>query len=108
MMGRGELTDEIKDVSVLRIGREISQEELRFIPYIQYLMVNGQKLDPNKISSVERKIWTNWKKEGFVDGGMTGMKVSQKFWTLMLEVLWFGYVGDAKLDAESGGSEQNG
>ncbi len=98
-MSRGIITEEIQSVALTRLNREISKKELRLIPYIQYLMVNEQKLDPNKIDSEERKIWANWKKEGYVDGGMTGMYISREFWTFMLEVLWFGYVGEGKLDA---------
>lgn len=52
---RGELTKEIQKKSKEMIGREISTGELRLIAYVQYVMVNDQRLEINKVNDDERK-----------------------------------------------------
>ena len=66
---RGALTEEINKIAEKMIGRKITQTELRFIPYIQYVMLNSQKIEIPKINSEEREILEEWKKEGFIEGG---------------------------------------
>ena len=92
MAGRGVLTEKIKEISKRMIGREITQKELRLMPYVQYVMMNGQKIEPIKISPEEREILSNWRKEGFIEGGAGGLAISKSFWDLMSEVLFEGYV----------------
>lgn len=89
---RGALTPQIQELAQKHLGREISLRELRLMPYIQYVAMNSQKIDPNKINSEERKIWQSWKKQGWVDGGMTGIGITKDFWDAMSEILWLGYV----------------
>jgi hypothetical protein len=90
--GRGQLTQRIKDKSKELFGYEISQVELRLLPYLQYTMVNDQKLDIRLISSEERKILSKWRAKGYIEGGAGGMKISREFWDIMLEIIFLGYV----------------
>ena len=76
-MGRGTLTKEVQEIAKKHIGREIDRTELHLIPYAQYVMVNEQRLDPNKITGDERKILRKWKDAGLVEGGQ-GVFRSQK------------------------------
>lgn len=92
---RGALTEEIQDIAKRMIKREITIRELRLIPYIQFVMVNDQKLEPNKISQEEREILRKWKDAGFVEGGATGLSITKEFWDFMCEVLFEGYVKGA-------------
>lgn len=92
MKNRGGLTKEVQRIAKEHIGREITQTELRLIPYIQCIMVNEQKLDPSKINSEERQIFMQWKKEGHCDGGMSGLLITKEFWDFMCEVLFEAYV----------------
>ena len=39
-MSRGMITDEIKQKSIELLGYEVSQQELRLIPYVMYCLVN--------------------------------------------------------------------
>jgi len=94
-MSRGELTEEVNKIAEKHLGRKIDRTELRLIPYIQYIMVNEQKIGPNKINSEERKIYQNWKKEGHVEGGMCGLSVTKEFWDFMCDILFESYVKDA-------------
>jgi len=63
-MARGAITNEIKGKAQDLLGIEdMSVKELRLMPYIQSVMVNDQKIDPNKINSEERKILSGWRKK---------------------------------------------
>jgi len=93
MPERGQLTDDINKVAKLMIGREISQTELRLIPYIQYVMVNERKLKIEHINAEERKILRKWKEEGYIEGGASGLAITKQWWDFMCEVLFLGYVG---------------
>ena len=92
-MGRGIITKEIKIKAEQLLGvRDLSQKELRLMPYIQYLMMNGQRIDPAKISSSERDILSRWREKGWIEGGAAGMGITKEFWDAINEILWMGYV----------------
>ncbi len=90
--GRGVLTDKVNNIAKTMIGREISRTELRLIPYIQYVMVNEQKLDIAKIKSDEREILSKWRTEGFIEGGASGLAITKEFWNFMCEILFEAYI----------------
>jgi len=89
---RGVLTDEIKKKSKDMVGYEISQRELRLLPYIQYVMTNEQRIDPNRINQEEREILSKWRKKGFIEGGASGLSITKKFWDFVCEAVFLGYV----------------
>lgn len=89
---RGVLTDEIKKKSKEMVGYEISQRELRLLPYIQYVMTNEQRIDPNKINQEEREILSKWRKKGFIEGGASGLSITKDFWDFVCEAVFLGYV----------------
>ena len=92
MQKRGQLTDRIKKKSKELLGYEIDQTELRLMPYIQYVMVNEQRLDPNKMNWEDRNIFQKWKKAGHAEGGMTGLTITPEFWRIICEIIMLGYV----------------
>jgi len=92
MQKRGELTDRIKKKSLELFGYEIDTTELRLMPYIQYVMVNEQKIDINKINSVEREILSKWRKAGYIEGGASGLKITEDFWNKIIKIIFLGYV----------------
>lgn len=94
---RGALTAEIqtKAVEVLSWG-DITLTELRLLPYIQYTMMNDQRLDPNKVSPEERVVLSQWRQRGWIEGGASGLSVSKHFWDGLNEILWLGYVTPAR------------
>lgn len=96
---RGAITPMIQQIARDKIGRDISQAELRLIPYVQYVMLNGQHLDPRKINQEEREILSKWRKAGYVEGGASGMSISKDFYDFMCEILWEGYVVGGATDA---------
>ena len=92
MQKRGVLTERIKEKSKELLGGEITTKELRLMPYIQYQMMNEQKIDPNKINSEERKILKKWKEAGHIEGGASGLQITKEFWNILCEILFLGYV----------------
>ena len=98
---RGQLTERIKKKSLELFGYEISRTELRLLPYIQYTLVNSQKLSPGHLNKEEKEILSGYVKKGFIIDGVsdsgrpmlgTTLKVTKKFWDSILEILWLGYV----------------
>ena len=90
--GRGQLTDRIKIKSKELLGYEINQQELRLIVHIQYVMVNEQKIDPNRISPEERIILSGWRKLGYIEGGASRLGITKDFWHILCEIIFLGYV----------------
>ena len=90
--GRGQLTQRIKDKSKELLGYEIDQRELRLMPYVQYVMMNNQKIDIRHINSEERQILSKWRKAGHIEGGAGGLGITRRFWEILCEILFLGYV----------------
>ena len=89
---RGQLTERIKEKSKELLGYEISKQELRLIPYIQYVMVNEQKLKIELINAEEREILSKWRKKGHIEGGVGGLNITREFWDIICEIIFLGYV----------------
>lgn len=89
---RGKLTENIATTAKQLLGVELTQEELRLMPYVQYTMMNNQRIDPNRINENERKILTSWREREWIEGGAGGLSVSKNFWDAMNELMWLGYV----------------
>ncbi|MGG6196489.1 hypothetical protein ACQV2B_20740 [Pantoea allii] len=92
MANRGQLTQKIKSLSAELLGREITQTELRLMPYAQHCLMNSQRIDPNKINSEERKVLSDWRKRGFIEGGVSDLGATKVFWDAINAILWLGYV----------------
>ncbi len=92
MAGRGQLNEKVQKVAKKFLGAGLTTAELRLIPYLQYVMVNEQKLDPRKINQEERAILSRWKARGLIEGGASGMRVTEEFWRFMCDVLLYAYV----------------
>ena len=92
MKGRGVLTKEVQEIAKKHIGREIDITELRLIPYIQYVMVNEQRLDVNRITRDERKVLRKWKDAELIEGGASGLAITEEFWNFISDVMFQSYV----------------
>lgn len=66
--------------------------EFRLMPYIQYLVINNQNIDPQRINAEERAILATWRKLGWIEGGARDLKINHKFWVGINKILWEGYV----------------
>lgn len=92
---RGQLNNEIQKAAKKFLSREITVRELRLYPYLDYVMKNEQKIEPNHVNQEERDILQVLKQEGHIEGGMTGLSMTKEFYNYINEVLWLGYVVDA-------------
>ena len=102
-VGRGVLTVEIQRIANEYIGRDIDKTELHLIPYVQFVMVNEQKIEIEKINQDERKILRKWKNAGLIEGGASGLSVTKDFWDFACEILYQSYV---KQEGEEIGDEK--
>ena len=92
MGGRGALTHEVNDKAKELMGRELTLCELRIMPYVQYVMMNEQKIDPRKCNQDDRNVLNKWRKEGHIEGGASGLAITKEFWDFMHEILFIAYV----------------
>lgn len=92
MANRGQLTEQIQAKSRELLGREITQVELRLMPYAQYCLMNGQNIDPSRINESERWALSQWREAGWIRGGAVAFDAEKPFWDAMHEILWLGYV----------------
>ena len=93
---RGVVNGTIIELSKKLLGYEITRTELRLMPYIQFTMMNAQKLEPNRINGEERDVLNKWKKKGWVNGGASGMSITKEFWDAINSILWLAYVKDSE------------
>lgn len=94
-MVRGMLNQEIEEMAKQFLGREITTTELRLYPYLDYLMKNEQRIDPNRINQEERNVLAILRQEGHIEGGASGLSMTKEFYDYINQVLWIGYVLDA-------------
>ncbi len=92
MANRGQITDNIKKTSARLLGYEITQAELRLMPYVQYVMVNEQVIEPRKVNQEERGILSKWREKGYIEGGASGLSMTKEFFCAICEIIWLGYV----------------
>ena len=92
MANRGQLTWHVQCEAMAQLGREITTVELRLMPYIQFEAMNNQRLDPNKINHSERQVLQQWRDEGYIEGGASGLAITQEFWEAINGILWWAYV----------------
>lgn len=90
---RGKITKQITDEAKALLGiNEITTSELRLMPYLQYSVINNLNIDPNKINHVERAILSTWRKRGWIVGGASDLRITEKFWKAINRLIWLGYV----------------
>ena len=92
MAHRGQLTDETNTRMKMYLGREASITELHLMPYVQFTMMNNQKLDVKKINKDEREILSLWRKAGYITGGASKMTMDAGFWEFINMILYDAYV----------------
>lgn len=93
MPNRGELTHEIELISERQFGEKFTKTQLRFLPYLLYVLVNKQVIEREKINGEERKILSKW-----IDAGRiyydedNYLQCTLDFWQKANNILYLGYV----------------
>ena len=91
-MGRGTLTDKVKAKAVEVLGREISQHELRLMPYVISSMMDYGRLMRERMSDYELDILKDWAKEGLTEGPSGSLKLTEETWVKFAKIVYVGYV----------------
>ena len=89
---RGALNDKIQKLAKNFLGREITTTELRLYPYLDYVMKNNQRIDPNAVNQGDKDVLRILKNEGHIEGGVSGLSMTKDFYDYINQVLWHGYV----------------
>lgn len=90
---RGQLTERVQQRSKQLMGREIDVTELRLMPYVQYVMMNEQRIDEAKLSLHDISILETWRDENHIEWGASEhIAVSKEFWDIINELVWLAYV----------------
>ena len=89
---RGKLTEAIKVKSKELLGYEITQIELRLMPYVQYVMMNARCIDLARVNEDDEIILTKWHREGRIDDPGGTLKISKQFWDALSELCYMAYV----------------
>ena len=93
-MLRGQFTESLAK----KHGLE-SVEQLRLIPYLQYLLVNHMPVDPAKITALERKHLQRWRDDGKITFSSSEAPTCTKaFWDWINEILWDAYVPKREIE----------
>jgi hypothetical protein len=92
---RGALTPEIESLGETFLGKKMTQQELRLLPYLDYCSKNNG-IQPNRINQEEREILSGWRKKGFLDYSSSPtsgyLSLRRDFYDFMNNVLWLAYV----------------
>jgi hypothetical protein len=97
MAKRGEFTPHIAEKMRKFLGRESDQIELRLIPYLQYTMVNSQRVEPSKVNDNERAILSKLRVAGHIEGGASGLAVTREYWDFMCDILFDAYLNHEEI-----------
>lgn len=89
---RGVLTTRIKKKTKELLGYEIDVTELRLMPYILTVMMNEQKIKPRHCNQDDREILQKWREAGHIEGGASGLQITEEFWNIICEIVRLGYV----------------
>ena len=93
-MSRGVLTDKVKKVSKEQFGYEINVRQLRLLPYLQYCLINNQRMDNRHLNTEECDILDAWVMEGFIIDWHDVPEISKKFYHIICEMLLISYCSE--------------
>ncbi|QLB15857.1 hypothetical protein A6B39_10560 [Mannheimia granulomatis] len=97
---RGILSEEIKQKSQELLGYELTQDELRLMPYLQYCAINDKNIDPRSVNNKERRILMDWQDKGYIKSPTSMFGISKMFYDAISELLWLGYIVSVERDKE--------
>lgn len=92
MANRGQLTPTIQAAAKRLLSREITQQELRVMKFIQNKMVTKHIFAYHLFDENTRKILDDWQSRGYIENRWSSrIKCGRYFWDVMSELLWLAY-----------------
>lgn len=93
MAQRGMMTEAINAKAKEFLGADMTQAQLRLLPYLMYCVTNGVHLEKRKLNEDEEDIIVQFSSNGYItDDPYVLAKVSKEFYDFANEILWLGYV----------------
>ena len=90
---RGVLSARVAQRGRELLGREMTQKELRLMPYLMDVSMNGQLIDWAKVNSDEETILDEWQAQGFITLGENDkVTISADFWHIISDLIYLAYV----------------
>lgn len=89
---RGQLTPRITEKSLKKLGYEITQVELRLIPYLIHCVLNSKNIEHIRVNIEETQILKNWEKKNYIQEPFISLKISDKFYLICQQLMFLGYV----------------
>jgi hypothetical protein len=91
----GMLTPEVEILGKSFLGKNLTLQELRLIPYLDYCTKN-RIFDPARINRDDQDIISGWEKRGFIYVSSSPpnghVYIRRDFYNFMNEILWLAYV----------------
>lgn len=81
------------------LGRDLTLEDIRLIPYIQYCVVNHNQLDRSEMDANERKLVNDWVERGWLEK-FPHVIPSREFWQFMCDVLFDFYADELVIEED--------
>lgn len=97
--GRGRYDEARAEKHKAFLGHDMTQEEIRLIPYIQYCAVNHYTTDRARMSASERKIVNEWQERGWLER-FPYIIPTREFWQFMCDVLFDFYVDELVVEED--------
>ena len=105
---RGMLTPEIKAKAEKYLGREFTQKELRLYPYMQFCMINSQRIERARTDEEEQEILKTLEREGRIKREYPSyFHPTCEFWMFMNDILAGAYIETAEEYMELSSNKEN-
>lgn len=105
-MARGILTEKTKQIARLKMGRDITVDELRLMPYLMTKLMDNSYLVRDHIYPQDRVALEKWVEEGRIsfEGSFFNSLpvVTSEFYDAITAILKFGYCEDVIKDDKKG------
>lgn len=93
---RGILNDEIISIATPFFNSDFTTKHLRLLPYIDYCLKNGGKINLASINKEEYFIIDEWEDKKFITLNKNNCNIiitcSKEFYDIMQQIMWISYV----------------
>ena len=93
-MSRGRLTEEVEALALKLLGQDITQEELRLMPYLMDCLLKGVRVEYTNLTQKEEDILELWQAAGWVIDPYHDLVVDSKFYDSLASILKLAYCKD--------------